>query len=123
MSPKRDSADVVDVRRQPVRRLRRAVGYRVDGPDGRIGTLRAVTPDDAGGPPTRIRISVGLFIPATVEMPVAEVYAVDAVRGRVLVRTAPELPRRSPSGLARRFRRFARTVGARESASSDRRSP
>jgi hypothetical protein len=91
--------------------LRRAAGYRIDGPEGRIGTLRALVPGDLGADP-HLRVDVGLFVPTQVGIPLADVRGIDAKRRRVLVSRAPRIPRRGRASLARRVRSFLRVARA-----------
>lgn len=93
--------------------LHTAAGFRVDGPDGRIGVLRGVAPAGPGGGPQRLLVSVGLFITITVSIAAADVVSVDVERRRIVVATTPPLPRRAPAELARRVRRFVRTAARR----------
>jgi hypothetical protein len=97
------AADVVAVRPNlaalaPV--LRSAAGFRVDGPDGRIGVLREVAPADRMVLPERLLVSFGLFIVTTLSIAVADVRSVDATRRRIVVATTPPLRQRSPADLA-----------------------
>jgi len=103
--------DVVDAAAVQAERLRRAVGFRVDGPEGRIGTLRAFVPGDLGAEP-RMRVDVGLFIAREAGIPVRDVREVDPQRRRILVAGVPSIPRRGPAELARCVRRFVRASGA-----------
>jgi hypothetical protein len=93
-------------------RLRRAVGFRVDGPEGRIGRVRALVPGDLGVVP-QVRVDVGLFVRKEIRIPLDDVREVDRERRRVLVDSVPRIPRRGRAELARRVRRFVRTSGAR----------
>lgn len=109
-------ADVVSLRSDPATpapALRAAAGYRVDGPDGRIGTLRGVVPADPAAPPEQLLVAFGLFIVTTAPIAVAEVRSVDVERRRILVATSPRPHRRRPAELARVVRRFVRTAAAR----------
>jgi hypothetical protein len=108
-------ADVVGIRPDPVvlaPQLRAAAGYRVDGPDGRIGVLYGVAPAEPTAPPERLLVSIGLFIVTTVSIGVADVRAVDVERRRIVVATTPRPWRRS-AGLARLVRRFHAAAAAR----------
>jgi hypothetical protein len=93
-------------------RLRRAAGFRVDGPEGRIGTLSALVPGDLGIRPDRLRVDVGVFLRREIEIPVGDVRAVEPVRRRVVVRAAPRLTRPARAEVARRVRRFVHAAGA-----------
>jgi hypothetical protein len=102
-------ADVVGIRPDPVvlaPQLRAAAGYRVDGPDGRVGVLCGVAPAEPTAPPERLLVSIGLFIVTTVSIGVADVRAVDVERRRIVVATTPRPWRRSAGGLARLVHRF-----------------
>jgi len=98
-------SDVIDASAVLAERIRRAVGFRVDGPEGRIGTLRALVPGDLGAEP-RMRVDVGLFIRSEVGIPLGEVREVDSQRRRVLVDNVPKIPRRARAEVARCVRRF-----------------
>jgi hypothetical protein len=77
----------------------------VDGPDGRIGTFRALVPGDLGTGPDRIRVDVGLFMRSSVCIPLSDVSHVDPGRRRVLVRTIPAMLRRTRADRARHLRK------------------
>jgi hypothetical protein len=100
---------VRDQRRRLARSVRKAVGFRVDGPEGRIGVLTAVKPGDHGVETDHIEVSTGLFIVKPARIPVADVVGVDPVRRRVRVRVVPEWPEATRRETARRVRRFVRT--------------
>jgi len=85
-------SDVVDSSVIVGERIRRAGGYRVDGPEGRIGTFRALVPGDLATGPDRIRVDVGLFARSSVCIPLSDVTHVDPGRRRVLVRSIPIRP-------------------------------
>lgn len=109
------NAEVVSIRPEPAAlapALRAAAGFRVDGPDGRIGVLRGVAPAEPAAPPARLLVSIGLFVVTTVPIAVAEVRSVDADRRRIVVAAAPHVRRRQPAELARFVRRFVRTAAA-----------
>jgi hypothetical protein len=96
-------ADVVTIRPDPVTLapvLRAAAGFRVDGPDGRIGVLHGVSPDEPTAPPQRLLISMGLFIVTTASIAVGEVRSVDGERQRIVVAATP----RPCAGAARESR-------------------
>ena len=109
--PARRPTDVVDTSGVLAERLRRALGFRVDGPEGRIGTLRALVPGDLGAEP-RLRVDVGLFVRREIGIPLATVREIDAERRRVLVDTVPKIPRRARAEVARCVRRFVHASGA-----------
>jgi hypothetical protein len=104
--------DVTDASGVLAERLRRAVGFRVDGPAGRIGKVRALVPGDLGAVP-QVRVDVGLFIRNEIGIPLDDVREVDRERRRVVVSSVPRIPRRGRAEHARRVRRFVRTSGAR----------
>jgi len=111
-APRRDAAaEVIDASTALNERLRRAVGFRVDGPEGRVGTLSAFVPGDLGIRPGRLRVDVGVFLRRETEIPVADVCDIDLVRRRVVVRAAPRLPRPARAQVARRVRRFVHAAG------------
>lgn len=108
--------DVVTTRPDPVMLapvLRAAAGFRVDGPDGRIGVLYGVAPDEPTAPPERLLVSMGLFIVTTVSIPIGEVRSVDGERRRIIVATTPRTIRRSRARVARRVRRLVRMAAQR----------
>jgi hypothetical protein len=107
----RDVASVREDGQHLAGMLRAAVGFRVDGPEGRVGVLTAVVPEYDDGPPDRIEIATGLFIVTSVDAPFAEVASVDPLRCRVGIRVVPERRRASPREIARRVRRFLRVGG------------
>lgn len=98
----------LDRRRLLADQLRGAVGFRVDGPEGRIGVVRAVAPQDNGTPPGHIRVAMGLFIVKEVWIAVADVVRVDLAQRRVHVRVMPKQRRLTGRALERRVRRFVR---------------
>jgi hypothetical protein len=91
--------------------LRAAVGFRVYGPEGRIGVLTAVGPHGEDGLPQSITIATGLFVVRSVQIPFASVVDVDPVKRRVDVRVGPERARVSPRQIALRVHRFLRAGG------------
>jgi hypothetical protein len=108
-APHVPGADVVTIRPDPVTLapvLRAAAGFRVDGPDGRIGVLYGVAPDEPTAPPERLLISMGLFIVTTVSIAVGDVRSVDGQRQRIIVAATPRTLRRRPARAARRVRRL-----------------
>ena len=90
--------------------LRGAVGFRVDGPEGRLGVLTAVGPLGEDGLPQSMTIAAGLFVVRSVEIPFASVVAVDPVQRRVGVLAGPERERISPRKIAMRVHRFLRSA-------------
>jgi hypothetical protein len=109
----RRPADVVDSSAVLAERMRRAAGFRVDGPEGRVGTVRAFVPGDLGTGHDRVRVDIGLFMRSAIWVPLGDVRHVDMERRRVLVRSVPTIPRRGQADLARHVRRFVHTSGAR----------
>jgi len=84
--------------------LRAIEGFRVDGPDGRIGTVTSVSSTTPGAPPDTMHVVTGLFIVRVVPVPALDVLQIDDQRRRVLVRTMLRRPR-TPHvrGMLRRF--------------------
>jgi hypothetical protein len=67
--------------------LRAIEGFRVDGPDGRIGTVTSVSSTTTSAPPDTINVVTGLFIVRVVPVAAVDVLQIDDERRRVLVRT------------------------------------
>jgi hypothetical protein len=106
--------DVVSAREERRRlagMLRAGVGFRVDGPDGRLGVLHAVVPDYGDGLPDRIEIATGLFLITSVDVPFGQVVSVDPFSRRVGIGELPERRRASRRHVARAVRRFRRAGG------------
>lgn len=106
------SPDVVSVRSQRRRlasSLREASGFRVDGPEGRVGVLAAVAIPEGDLLPDHIDVVTGLFIKKVARVSFADVAGVDPVQRRVRIRIVPEWPRKTRRETARRVRRFVRT--------------
>jgi hypothetical protein len=84
--------------------IRGVEGFRVDGPDGRIGTVASVSASTAGAPADTIHVATGLFIVRVVAVAAAEIVQIDDGRHRILVRTMLRRPR-TPQvrGMLRRF--------------------
>jgi hypothetical protein len=99
---------VPDERPTLIEQLRGAAGFRVDGPEGRIGILHGFDPGDAGKP-GHSRVSMGLFIVKVVPISIVDVVRVDLLGRRVHVRVIPPPRRVSGQALARRVRRFVRS--------------
>ncbi|MGH3428878.1 MAG: hypothetical protein ACRDQZ_15155 [Mycobacteriales bacterium] len=108
-----------DERRREAMMLREAVGFRVDGPEGRVGVLTAVVPDFGENLPDRIQIATGLFLVASLDVPFGEVVSVDPYRRRVGIGVLPTRRRLSRRQAARNVHRFLR-LGGRD-ASTNRR--
>jgi hypothetical protein len=66
-------------------------GYRVDDPNGRVGTVDAVVAGTWSDRPEGIEVRVGLFRPAVLLVGAADVAAVDTARRRVLLGTRVDL--------------------------------
>jgi len=73
--------------------LRAVEGFRVDGPDGRIGTVTSVSSTPSSAPPDTMHVVTGLFIVRVVPVPALDVLQIDDQRRRVLVRTMLRRPR------------------------------
>ncbi len=73
--------------------LRAIEGFRVDGPDGRIGTVTSVSATTSSAPPDTMHVVTGLFIVRVVPVAAPEVIQIDDERRRVLVRTMLRRPR------------------------------
>jgi hypothetical protein len=86
-------------------------GYRVDGPDGRVGVVTRVTASRPEGPLDTIHVVTGLFIIRVTPVAEAEILEVDTARSRLLVRTMLRPPR-SPN-IARILQRLVASAGAR----------
>jgi len=66
-------------------------GYRVDDPNGRVGTVDAVVAGAWNERPEAIEVRVGLFRQALLVVAVADVSGVDHARRRVLLRASVDL--------------------------------
>jgi hypothetical protein len=60
-------------------------GYRVDGPDGRVGTVDSIVTGAWSGLPDAIEVRVGLFQPALLLVGAADIAEIDPVRRRVVL--------------------------------------
>jgi hypothetical protein len=106
--------DVVSVRerrRPPPAVVRAAIGFRVVCPEGHVGILTAVLPEDDDIAPDRIEIASGLFIVTAVTVLVGDVVSVDRPLRRVSIGVVPERRLGSRRGVARRVRQFLRAGG------------
>jgi len=90
--------------------LRAVEGFRVDGPDGRIGTVTSVSSTPSSAPPDTMHVVTGLFIVRVVPVPALDVLQIDDQRRRVLVRTMLRRPR-TPDVRVMLRRFFASTRG------------
>jgi hypothetical protein len=66
-------------------------GYRVDDPNGRVGTVDGVVAGSWSDGPDAIVVRVGLFRPGILLVGVADVAQVDAARRRVLLLASVDL--------------------------------
>jgi hypothetical protein len=60
-------------------------GYRVDSPDGRVGTVEAVLPSFGA-----LAVAAGLFATRILLVPFSDVERVDRERRRVVLRASPQ---------------------------------
>jgi hypothetical protein len=84
------------IRRRPTQAvdpvaLAESHGYRVDDPDGRVGTVDGIVAGAWSDRPDAIEVRVGLFRPAVLVVGVADIAAVDPARRRVLLGTSVDL--------------------------------
>jgi hypothetical protein len=63
-------------------------GFRLYGPSGRLGTIRAVGFDPSTGEPAWLHVRTGLFMRRTVAIPFRDIESIEPIRGRVTVTTA-----------------------------------
>jgi hypothetical protein len=84
-------------------------GFRVDGPDGRIGSVTRVSARAVGAPPDTMHVVTGLFIVRVVPIPASDVVRIDDELRRVDIRSMVRRPR-SPH-VKRMLRRFLASVG------------
>ena len=108
------AGDVVSVRehrRPPPGVVRAAIGFRVDCPEGRVGILTAVLPEDDDLTADRIEIASGLFIVTAVTVGCGAVESVDHSRRRVSIGVVPDVRRSSRPAVAHRVRQFMRAGG------------
>jgi hypothetical protein len=84
--------------------IRGVEGFRVDGPDGRIGTVTSVSASTTSAPPDTIHVRTGLFIVRVVAVAARDIVQIDDERRRILVRTMLRRPRTPQMrGMLRRF--------------------
>jgi hypothetical protein len=86
-------------------------GYRVDGPEGRVGVVTSVTASRPDGPLDTIQVVTGLFIVRVTPVAESEILEVDPDRRRLLIRTMLRPPR--SSNVSRMLRRFFASAGHR----------
>lgn len=84
-------------------------GFRVDGPEGRIGVVTGVSSSMSGGPPDTIDVVTGLFIVRVVPVAASEIVRIDDEQRRLHIRSMLRQPR-SPN-VSRMLRRFLASVG------------
>jgi hypothetical protein len=75
-----------DLRTGSRARIDRCEGFRVDGPDGRVGRVDAIDLDGTTGEPARLQVRTGLFVRRTVAVSVRDIDSVDTARQRVNLR-------------------------------------
>ena len=68
--------------------LARCEGFRVDGVNGRIGTVSGVGIDPGGGTPAWLEVRTGLFVQRHVAIRVEDVGSVDPSSRRIVTRSA-----------------------------------
>jgi hypothetical protein len=84
-------------------------GFRVDGPEGRVGYVKSVSSETSGGAPDTLHVATGLFIVRVVQVPASEIVDVEPARRRLAIRHMVRRPR-SPH-IAEVLRRFLASVG------------
>ena len=62
-------------------------GFRVDGPEGRVGIVEAVLGEEDA--PTKLAVREGLFALRTVYVPIEEVAEIQPRAERILLRRTP----------------------------------
>lgn len=67
------------------------LGYRVDDPNGRVGTVDGILPGTWTDRPDAIEVRVGLFRPAMLMVPVDAVAGVHRAPRRVILRESVDL--------------------------------
>jgi hypothetical protein len=75
------------------RRLVGMEGFRVDGPDGRVGYVKRVSSTTSGGAPDTLHVATGLFIVRVVPIPASEIVDVEPERRRLVIRQMVRRPR------------------------------
>lgn len=107
-----DTEDVVGTQRDVVATPQRSAsdgigaveGFRVDGPDGRIGVVTRVSSSTVDGPADTIHVVTGLFIVRVVPVAGSEIVQIDTERRRVVIRSMVRLSRTpNVAGMLRRF--------------------
>jgi len=90
-------------------RLAGVEGFRVDGPEGRVGYVKSVSSETRGSAPDTLHVATGLFMVRVVPVPVSEIVDVEPERRRLVIRRMVRRPR-SPN-IAEVLRRFLASVG------------
>lgn len=85
-SEPRDTLDAVDLDA-----LGDCVGYRVDDPNGRVGTVDGIVAGAWTDRPDAIEVRVGLFRPAILMVPADAVAGVHRARRRLILRESVDL--------------------------------
>ena len=67
------------------------LGYRVDDPNGRVGTVAGIVSGTWTNRPDAIEIRVGLFRPAILTVPADAVASVHCARRRLILRDSVDL--------------------------------
>jgi len=108
-----DAPDTVAVANPDVvasrRRLAGVEGFRVDGPEGRVGYVKSVSSETSGGAPDTLHVATGLFIVRVVPLPASEIVDVEPERRRLVIRRM--LRRSRQPNIAEVVRRFLASVG------------
>lgn len=91
------------------RRLAGVEGFRVDGPEGRVGYVKSVSSAASPSAPDTLHVATGLFIVRVVPVPASDIVDVEPERRRLLIRRMVQRPR-SPH-IAEALRRFLASVG------------
>jgi hypothetical protein len=91
------------------RRLTGVEGFRVDGPEGRVGYVQRVSSATSGDPPDTLHVATGLFIVRVVPVPASDIIDVQRERRRLVIRRMVRRPR--PPNVAEVVRRFLASVG------------
>jgi hypothetical protein len=84
-------------------------GFRVDGPEGRVGVVTRLSAQEVGAPPDTMHVITGLFIVRVVPIPASEIVRIDHELRRIDIRSMVRRPR-SPH-VKQMLRRFLASVG------------
>ena len=108
-----DHPDTVAVPNRDVvasrRRLAGVEGFRVDGPEGRVGYVKSVSCETRGSAPVTLHVATGLFIVRVVPVPASDIVDVEPERRRLVIRRMVRRPR--PPNIAEVLRRFLASAG------------